>query len=722
MAQQTKTTLKQWFVRKAKPLASQFADWMDSYWHKDENIPIAKVEGLVDTLNELGSFDLSGKADVTYVDAEIATNLTAANDYTDDAISNLDLSVIDDIKFVTATDTLEINKHNAIVGLSSTSQAFALPTITTENIGKVLIVSLFFNTTGLNVSITGAKKRDNAADTIYLKADNDKAMFVATSNGWYCVSRDIFLDLSAKADVIYVDTQLTTKADLVGGFVPSSQLPSYVDDVLEFNNLAAFPLTGEVGKIYVAKDSNKQYRWSGSSYIQITNGLLASTADLPDSTNKRYQTDVQAANNDATSSIQTQLNEKFGGSVSTNSIPKGNALGQLIDSILLDDGTKIKIGNVAHIGGTANGYLGNLIYIVDFENTGSKALLRVNPLGATNGSFSVNHNYATGKSSINFNNLSSADFVSSLGIAGGFGVFGNNLFAQNVGFTGNILGLYQSNTDTYVFQVTNSGLIESFATNNTDNTVIHSFKSKNAVVQGSFRNGGLVLGAGSINASCALDIQSTSKGAGLPVLTNSVFSALATREGNVAYSSNKKTVSLDNGTTKVDLALKNDIPIVYEFAPLFSLVSTVPLLKVNLAGALPSTRSAGLGAGSINLDCFKVNQASILVKVGISLTDACTDAGTVASNPTVRLDLYNNTLSSRSIIATLRIPITNNAGIGTSSTLATLTAADTTFELTGLSNALALGNQLGLEFVPESGSNRICGVNNLKATLSTILA
>lgn len=54
------------------------------------------------------------------------------------------------------------------------------------------------------------------------------------------------------------------------GLVPAALLPSYVDDVLEFANLAAFPVTGETGKIYVALDSNKSYRWSGSTYIEIS--------------------------------------------------------------------------------------------------------------------------------------------------------------------------------------------------------------------------------------------------------------------------------------------------------------------------------------------------------------------------------------------------------------------------------------------------------------------
>ena len=62
------------------------------------------------------------------------------------------------------------------------------------------------------------------------------------------------------------------------GKVPAAQLPSYVDDVMEFANLAGFPATGEAGKIYVALDINKTYRWSGSAYIYITSGAVDSVA------------------------------------------------------------------------------------------------------------------------------------------------------------------------------------------------------------------------------------------------------------------------------------------------------------------------------------------------------------------------------------------------------------------------------------------------------------
>ena len=54
------------------------------------------------------------------------------------------------------------------------------------------------------------------------------------------------------------------------GKVPTAQLPSYVDDVIEGANLAAFPATGETGKIYVALDTNKVYRWSGTVYVEIS--------------------------------------------------------------------------------------------------------------------------------------------------------------------------------------------------------------------------------------------------------------------------------------------------------------------------------------------------------------------------------------------------------------------------------------------------------------------
>lgn len=57
------------------------------------------------------------------------------------------------------------------------------------------------------------------------------------------------------------------------GKVPSTQLPSYVDDVLEYAETEDFPTSGETGKIYIAKDTDKTYRWSGSNYVEISASL-----------------------------------------------------------------------------------------------------------------------------------------------------------------------------------------------------------------------------------------------------------------------------------------------------------------------------------------------------------------------------------------------------------------------------------------------------------------
>ena len=57
------------------------------------------------------------------------------------------------------------------------------------------------------------------------------------------------------------------------GKSPAHQLPSYVDDVLEYGTLSSFPTTGETDKIYVAQDTNLTYRWSGTRYVEISQSI-----------------------------------------------------------------------------------------------------------------------------------------------------------------------------------------------------------------------------------------------------------------------------------------------------------------------------------------------------------------------------------------------------------------------------------------------------------------
>ena len=58
-----------------------------------------------------------------------------------------------------------------------------------------------------------------------------------------------------------------------GGKVPTSQLPSFVDDVIEAANFAGLPTTGTSGVIYVTLDTNLTYRWSGTAYVEISKSL-----------------------------------------------------------------------------------------------------------------------------------------------------------------------------------------------------------------------------------------------------------------------------------------------------------------------------------------------------------------------------------------------------------------------------------------------------------------
>lgn len=67
-------------------------------------------------------------------------------------------------------------------------------------------------------------------------------------------------------------------AELDGsGLVLSSQLPSYVDDVIVVTDFAALPGTGAGGKIYVTSDTNLSYRWTGSAYVEISKSLALGT-------------------------------------------------------------------------------------------------------------------------------------------------------------------------------------------------------------------------------------------------------------------------------------------------------------------------------------------------------------------------------------------------------------------------------------------------------------
>lgn len=103
------------------------------------------------------------------------------------------------------------------------------------------------------------------------------------------------------------------------GKVPAAQLPSYVDDVLEFSTKAQFPQIGETGKIYVSKDTNLTYRWTGTQYLEISQSLA-----LGETPSTAYSGDKGKANRDALNSMPTKLTSYLTPTTSTGELVKIN--------------------------------------------------------------------------------------------------------------------------------------------------------------------------------------------------------------------------------------------------------------------------------------------------------------------------------------------------------------------------------------------------------------
>lgn len=103
------------------------------------------------------------------------------------------------------------------------------------------------------------------------------------------------------------------------GKVPAAQLPSYVDDVLEYSTKSQFPQTGETGKIYVSKDTNLTYRWTGTQYLEISQSLA-----LGETPSTAYPGDKGKANRDALNSMPTKLTSYLTPTTSTGELVKIN--------------------------------------------------------------------------------------------------------------------------------------------------------------------------------------------------------------------------------------------------------------------------------------------------------------------------------------------------------------------------------------------------------------
>lgn len=160
-------------------------------------------------------------------------------------------------------------------------------------------------------NLSDLTNKAQARENLWAEAKENKKADIEshkTSNTFFPTVKAVYdwvmNKLNGKADTVHthddryyteseVNTKLSTKADLVDWKVPSGQLPSYVDDVLEFANREVFPATGEKGKIYIAINDDSQWRWTGTGYKKMVSSPWSTDA-IPEGTQHLYFTNERA--------------------------------------------------------------------------------------------------------------------------------------------------------------------------------------------------------------------------------------------------------------------------------------------------------------------------------------------------------------------------------------------------------------------------------------------
>lgn len=182
--------------------------------------------------------------------------------------------------------------------------------------GNIVVVSKAITNAKLaNMSAKTIKGAVSAGSPVDLSVSQVKSMLGITGSEVQDVKVDGVSVVSGEVANIDLNERLTSfKSTLkIGtanglatlgsdGKVPSSQLPSFVDDVVEYNSKSVFPTSGNAGIIYVAIDTNKTYRWSGSAYVEISASLA-----LGETSSTAYAGDKGKANAEAINELTTKV-------------------------------------------------------------------------------------------------------------------------------------------------------------------------------------------------------------------------------------------------------------------------------------------------------------------------------------------------------------------------------------------------------------------------------
>lgn len=290
---------------------------------------ISGLEEKVGTNDYSGSNYLEGETNLTDAVKELDTQLKTANDSLSQSIEQLDQEAIKEIQLDGVAITPSDNKVN--IPLASPSADGVMSSEDKTKLNKIVDTGDGTQYLTNNGTYVPLDKNSVGLGNVDNTADLDKPISTATQNALNgkvdkeenksLVANDLITKLEGLDDQGTIDTAIEdvkntidqytvnghkisenptlTKADVglgnvtneaqiplaqkganngvatldESGKVPSTQLPSFVDDVLEYENFEAFPETGESGKIYVTKDTNLEYRWSGTQYTQISKSI-----------------------------------------------------------------------------------------------------------------------------------------------------------------------------------------------------------------------------------------------------------------------------------------------------------------------------------------------------------------------------------------------------------------------------------------------------------------
>lgn len=255
---------------------------------------ISGLEKKVGTNDYSGSNYLEGEANLTDAVKELDTQLKTANDSLSQSIEQLDQEAIKEVQLDGVAITPSDNKVN--IPLASPSADGVMSSEDKTKLNKIVDTgdgTQYLTNNGTYVPLdknsVGLGNVDNTADLakpISTATQNALDGKVDKEKGKSLVADSLITKLKGLDDQDTIDAAIADKIPLSqkgtangvatldqSGKVPSVQLPGFVDDVLEYDNFKAFPKTGESGKIYVTKDTNLEYRWSGTQYIQISKSI-----------------------------------------------------------------------------------------------------------------------------------------------------------------------------------------------------------------------------------------------------------------------------------------------------------------------------------------------------------------------------------------------------------------------------------------------------------------